>query len=247
MLPTLKETVHAIIWAKRHLLGQLKVKEISTIQKFVAPNDTCFDIGAHSGSWALALSAPVPSGHVYAFEGFPYYARVLNMTMRLLKRKNITVINRAVVDNDSSVSVIWKDVTGMRLTGKTHVVGPYERFIDPILVEGIALDTFLDQIPIHMRGVRFVKMDIEGTELLALRGGTSLIETRRPIFYLEIWQQYCERYKYLPEDIFRKFRGWEYRSFILSPESEIISLIQASYSGKGDVLFIPAEQSKHLA
>jgi FkbM family methyltransferase len=237
----LREIVHAIIWTKRHLLGQLRVEEMSAIQELITADDTCFDIGAHAGSWAVPLSDLVPGGHVYAFEALPYYARVLKKTIRLLRRKNITVISRAVVDNDCSVNIIWKDVSGRTLTGTTHVAGPDEKLINPVLVEGMALDTFLDQIPIHMRRVRFVKMDIEGAELLALRGATKLIETCRPIFYVELWSQYCKRYRCLPTDVFKFFSENEYKPFVVSSGSQIVPVDSADYPGRGDVLFIPTE------
>ncbi|MGD9057220.1 MAG: FkbM family methyltransferase, partial [Desulfobacterales bacterium] len=124
---TPKTIIHSIIWIKRHLIGQLKVSAISAIQQFIIPSDVCIDVGAHAGSWALPLSKLVYKGHVYAFEALPYYSSVLNIAFYLLQRKNITILNNAVVDCNRPVRLVWKDKNGNRLTGKTHVAGEKEK------------------------------------------------------------------------------------------------------------------------
>src|SRR5947199_10538165 len=117
--PSVLETVHAIVWMKRHLLGQLKVEALTVIGSFMNPYDLCFDIGAHGGSWTVKLARLVSRGHVYAFEAFPYYSRVLRFTLALLRVRNATVVPRAVTDRDGRVPLIWRNMQGGILTGKT--------------------------------------------------------------------------------------------------------------------------------
>jgi hypothetical protein len=57
-----------------------------------------------------------------------------------------------------------------------------------------------------------------------------------------VWRQYCKRYGYLPEDIFNFFGEKEYRSFVITSGSQIMPVDSASYPGRGNVLFIPAEE-----
>jgi FkbM family methyltransferase len=240
---TPRQIIHAFIWVKRHLFGQYHVELISTIQRFIMPTDVCIDVGAHAGSWTLPLSKLVSEGHVYAFEAFPYYSKVLKMTIRLLRRKNITLLNNAIVDNNRSINLVWKDSKGNRLTGRTHVMGLEDKFVDSVVVEGITLDTFLGRIPTPAGKIRFIKMDIEGAELLALKGAIKLIDVHKPIFYLEIYDSYCQRYGYLAEEIFSFLGNLKYMSYLIHPENlKLISVDSSSYTGEGDVLFIPTEE-----
>jgi FkbM family methyltransferase len=240
---TPRQIIHAFVWVKRHLLSQYRVEPMSTIQRFLTPTDVCIDVGAHAGSWTLPLSKLVSKGHVYAFEALPYYSEVLKMTIRLLRRKNITVFNNAIVDNNRSVNIVWKDNKGNRLTGKTHVIG-LEESAESVVVEGITLDTFLERISTTVGKIRFIKMDIEGAELLALKGATKLINVHRPVFYLEIYDSYCQRYGYSAEKIFNFLGNYKYASFIIQFTSnyKLISIDSSSYSGEGDVLFVPREE-----
>ena len=91
-----KQFLHSLVWTKRHLTGQYDVSEISVVARFIRPDEICLDIGAHAGSWTRPLSKLVERGHVYAIEALPYYAKVLKLTVALLRLKNVSVINRAV-------------------------------------------------------------------------------------------------------------------------------------------------------
>jgi hypothetical protein len=87
-------------------------------------------------------------------------------------------------------------------------------------------------------------MDIEGCEYMAVRGAVKLIETFRPIFYLEIETSHRQRYGYKPADLFKFFADFDYKTYTisLSNEKPITKATGAtSYQGNGDVLFVPSE------
>jgi hypothetical protein len=50
--------------------------------------------------------------------------------------------------------------------------------------------TTLDAVTRDARGVRFVKIDIEGAELFALRGARELLRRERPMVYAEFHREY---------------------------------------------------------
>jgi FkbM family methyltransferase len=233
-----RQLAHALVWTKRHLMGQYPVDEIAHLKPFLAPDDICFDVGAHGGMWSIALAKLVKKGHVYAFEALPYYADVLTMTCKLLGRRNITVINRAVTDEDETVSIVWKNSSGNRLAGKTHIAGIDEHSRESVDVQSVSLDVFCQDM--LSQKVRFVKMDIEGTELFALRGATQLLQTERPLFYCELGYEHCRRYGYVPSDVFEFFVGHDYLSYIISLENGLVPVNASSYQER-DVLFVPSE------
>lgn len=239
---SIKEIIHALIWCKRHLTGQQRVSEMSTFRQFVQEGDICFDVGAHAGSWTRPLSRTVRKGHVYAFEALPYYARVLKIVVNLLRLTNVTVIDKAVFNKHTTVSLAWKGHDGKRLTGTTRIAVGNEN-MECITVEAITLDSLLPSMPVGSK-ISFIKIDVEGAELMVASGAVRLIEAFRPIFYLEIVTSYCERYGYAPENLFRFFADFGYKAYTVSQsDAEVVVCVTgpASYPGKGNVLFVPSE------
>jgi FkbM family methyltransferase len=246
---SLKQTIHGTgilltaIWTKRHLLRELRAEAIPFIKDRISPSDICLDVGAHAGAYAVPLSSIVRDGHVYAFETFPYYAGVLKRTIRILGRRNITVVNKAVTDRNGPVQIAWKHPDGRWFTQTTHVARLGEEIVEPLVVDGITLDSFLDSLPSRgARKIGFVKIDVEGMELLVLRGAARLIQEERPIFYLELYRRYCLTYGYEPADVFSLFERNRYRSFVIGNQTEMAPVEASTYTGEGDVFFIPAER-----
>ena len=196
-------------------------------------------MGAHGGSWTVPLSRLVPDGHVYALEAFPYYARALTLTLRMLRRRNATVLNFAVHDHAGPVQMVSRDATDVPLTGTIHLMGVREAVAESVEVPGTTLDA-LDTI-FEFPTVDFIKLDIEGAELLALRGAERLLRKHRPTIFLELYDSYCGRYGYTAGDVLDFLASRGYRPHVVFSSSKIIRISPADYPGEGDVLFIPGD------
>src|SRR5580704_8562929 len=123
----LKIFFHSRVWKWRHSKGVYVAAETIVIERLLMPTDTCIDIGAHAGSWTLPLAKMVPAGRVIAFEALPYYAEVLKLLVRSSNCRNVEIFNFAVSDSDGSTEIAWRQVSGRKLTGNTHVVTADER------------------------------------------------------------------------------------------------------------------------
>jgi FkbM family methyltransferase len=218
----------------------MKPPEMKYIRHFLSATSICFDIGAHGGSWTRALSQFVNQGHVYAFEALPYYADVLKRTMKILRRRNLTIINAAITEKNCTVELIWKDNSGTELTGKTHVASGRESLCESIPVRGMTLDSFWEEI--GKRKVDFIKCDVEGLELFVLKGATHLINYCKPIFYNELNLEWCNRYDYLPEDIFHFFQTLDYAAYYIDLDQGLLP-VETKCHIDGDILFIPQSYS----
>ena len=233
----LREAAHTLLWLKRHLTGGLRVPELPCLLPFLQSDDVFLDIGAHAGAWALPVSKRLRDGHVYAFEAFPYYARLLKNVVTLMRRRNVTVVVGAVADSPGQTSVVWKDAEGNRLTGKTHMDASADANVS-VPVATLTIDGFYAPLP--ARRVRLIKCDVEGAELLVFRGAERTIAKWRPIVFCEINAEFCTRYGYRMEDLFDFFVARSYRSFAVR-DGGLRPLDPARYSGLGDVVFVPSE------
>ena len=228
---------HVLLLLTRYWRGTLSAKECKLAAFDISPDAVCVDIGAHCGSWTLPLSSRVSRGQVLAIEALPYYAKLLGLLVRLVRRANITIVSCAVTDVERSMKLVWRDSKGRRLTGLTHLVRQDEAETEALSITGRPLD---DIIPRHLHTkVKFIKCDVEGAELQVFKGATEILRQGRPQVYSEINDAFCRRYGHNAADVFRFFEALAYRAYTLTDRGELQSIAIAEYSGKGDILFIP--------
>jgi hypothetical protein len=71
----------------------------------------------------------------------------------------------------------------------------------------------MDELLAEEKRIDFIKMDIEGAELNALRGAEMLIEKHRPQFLIEINRAACLGFGYDPQEIADFFARWGYEFY----------------------------------
>ena len=133
-----------------------------------------FDVGAHKGRWTRALLARAEArvSCVYAFEpssaNLEYLAAI----------RGVEVVAAAVGGRDGS-GMLYSNEPGASLGSL------YQRRLDHLrathtpqeVVRVITLDAFAEERDVRV--IHFMKMDIEGSELAALRGAGRLLASGR--------------------------------------------------------------------
>jgi len=162
------------------------------------------DVGAHIGSFSLMMSSLVGSrGKVYAFEPDPNNFDILKKNVEVNKIKNIIIEKKAVSD---LVGKVRFAISGNSLTHRISVkrhkqVGNK----DFIYVDSVTLDNYLgDQID----KVSLVKIDVEGCELLVLKGAQQLLKTNRRIkLVMEFCPEHFKNFNYEARDLLDFLEG----------------------------------------
>jgi FkbM family methyltransferase len=170
-----------------------------TLAQVLKPGQVMFDVGAHVGEFSMSGVRYVgPNGAVHAFEPQPVLAAVITKNANLNGLDNLYVTAACVSDQDGSVelklgsdpalaSIVWND----RLPTAQQLLH----------VPALRLDTYWDQ-----RGqpqVALIKIDVEGAELLVLRGAEEMLSLPAglaPAVLLECSRHY-EGYGYTVRDI----------------------------------------------
>lgn len=141
--------------------GAWEPNEAHVIRRMLKPGGTFLDVGANIGVFTLQAARVVgPSGHVIAIEATPDTAARLAANLKLNDARHVVVHQLAVSDKPGVVSI------NRRFAGN---IGSNQ--ISTTVVEGeetipcSTIDALVGEQPID-----FVKMDIEGAELLAVRG-----------------------------------------------------------------------------
>ncbi|AEF19956.1 MULTISPECIES: FkbM family methyltransferase [unclassified Hydrogenobaculum] len=171
----------------------------------VEEGDVVFDCGANSSKDAYInclyfAKKAGKNGKVYAFEPIP---RIYNELLEDVKGfENIIPVNKGV--SDRKQTVYFKDLGG---GSRIDTAGDIE-------VELISIDEFVKEHNIPK--VDFIKMDIEGAELDALKGAINTIKTFKPKLAICIYHK-PEHFYEIPT--FIKSIVPEYKIWLLNNES----------------------------
>ena len=176
----------------RHLLpgaAALDPGLVDLVRRYVRPGDVVWDVGANVGLFALAAAHRVgPTGQVVAFEPDLDMVRLVERSMRLAPNRalRLAVCPVAVSDRCGTATLL----IGSGGRAANHLEGASGRGTlgdvrQRRLVPTLPLDGLLD----HSRPA-FVKVDVEGAEMLVFQGASRLLREVRPVLYAEVgWGQ----------------------------------------------------------
>ena len=161
--------------------GDYESIETAFVSRQVSRGMAVLDIGANLGWFTVHLARLVgANGTVDALEPRSDLMDLLSKTIAENRLTNVTMHNFALGSQNSRAQVIWSahDVN----PGGTHLVSA--DFAAPgIIAQPVAVKT-LDTCISHR--VDFVKIDVEGSELLVFKGAERILNKDRPVILVEI-------------------------------------------------------------
>lgn len=174
--------------------------------------DTAVDVGANFGIHTLGMAERVyPTGCVIAFEPLPVGRAEVE---RLLERAARGAYRKVVVLSPYALSNQAKDT---EFNFAPEVPGwsglkQLDRYARPVQLEKIPVRVErLDTVLADVSRCRFMKIDVEGGELDALRGGEGFLRRCRPVVAFEFGAYSCTSYGVKPIDMARFWESLNYR------------------------------------
>jgi len=186
--------------------GQVFEPEVVDVaRRSIRPGTTVLDVGSNFGQMSLLFSKMVgPQGQVMAFEADDYVYSILRRNLDANDATNVRPFFGVVYDE----------------TGKTeyHPVQDFKRFkaygshgIDPRAVDGRSVQTLaIDDLAIY-RPVSFIRMGVQGSDLLALRGAAKTIRRHGAAVLFEYEEQFQAEFKTCFQDYLDFMRDISYR------------------------------------
>ncbi len=150
-------------------------QELFNSQVNIGEGDVVLDLGANIGTTALLFSRMVgEAGHVYAFE--PVVPDLCRNNVERNGMRNVTVIPKGVSNRAENIEFEFSDFClDSKLCGhETAAAEGSRRCAVPV----VRLDDWMTDE--NLQRLDFIKIDIEGAEEPALRGGQRLIERFKP-------------------------------------------------------------------
>ncbi len=171
--------------------------------QFLKPGDVAFDLGANQGIFCCAFGSVVGrTGRVVAVEPIPRQAERLRRNVQLNGFEQCEVVQKAISERaGTAVLGIANGDTAASIVAKDKSIS--------ITVEVASVDELVEQF--GLTRVDFIKLDVEGAELMALRGAEGSL--RRFLPGLSIEASSTERFQ--PIRDYLEDLGYEFYVFDL--------------------------------
>ena len=155
--------------AYENMADELKRSLFGYCEKYkLNRGDVVVDCGAYFGEFTLyAAKAVDEEGAVIAFEPDPQICDRLKKNVELNELSNVIIVNKGVWSEDKALAFTSDDVRGHSFLLDRHDAAALEL---PV----VSLDSELERL--GARRVNFIKMDVEGAELEAIRGAEKTLK-----------------------------------------------------------------------
>ena len=178
-----------------------KRREHETIlrfQRLIAPGDVVVEIGGHIGYFALIYAQLVGAeGSLYVFE--PGENNLPYLRQNLANKPQAKIIEKAVSNEKGVVSFWLEDLSGQN----NSIIKDYHLLDGNIELSGLGksvkkrkvevpcttLDEFSSELLTNGDSIHFIKIDVEGAELLVLQGGSQLLSRRTISLMVEVTRE----------------------------------------------------------
>src|SRR5690554_4328791 len=158
---------------------------LAVMKRTLAPDSICIDGGAHVGSFLELMCRVAPLARHHAIEPLPH------LHQSLLQRFERHHIYRCALGEQAGSAVFRHVVNASAYSGLQE--RPYDGIdaqITELAVDVVRLD---DLIPAD-QAIALIKLDLEGGEYHALRGGITLIRRTQPLIIFECGSGSCAAY-----------------------------------------------------
>lgn len=160
--------------------------EFKVIKYLIRKGDRVIDVGANIGVYTKFLSELVGSaGIVHSIEPLPLTFDILCSNIKKLRLHNVEPINCAVSDNNADIvmEIPRNGLAGENFYRARVVSGDANGTFRQVKVTSRTLDSMFSDLP---HNISFIKCDVEGHEFQCLKGASTIIKTRQPIWLIEV-------------------------------------------------------------
>lgn len=195
---------------------------LCVVRKYVPLNGVVWDIGSNLGILTFCSALKVgKGGSVFSLEADPRYADIQTRTLRGFTKKagQVSILCAAVADQSGILDLIIPKKGHSR--NHLSAVGGNDAGEADMTKQVLTLT--LDWLLQYWTAPNFIKIDVEGAELLAVIGAEKLFSEMRPIGYIE-----CSREN--SEALTNFFKKHDYQLFSLDALGEEKSIEEFAFN-----------------
>jgi FkbM family methyltransferase len=139
---------------------------------------TIIDAGANQGIFSLSFKSQITNeGLIICIEPFNYAIKKLKKNFKLNNFSNYLIYKKTLSNHNKKSKIYYSN----HITDASIINHKFKKskITDSITIDKIVASNYLKKL-------NFIKLDIEGAELLAIKGGIKSIKKFKPLIYLEI-------------------------------------------------------------
>jgi len=177
--------------------------ETELVKQEIQEGDYVVDVGAHIGYFSLIFSKIVgKQGKVFSFEAEPSNFEILKKNLKENNIQNVICENIAISDKIGKIKLFTSESS----TGNRLFSSKGGNFIE---VESNTLDNYFGT---KIKNIKFIKLDIQGGEPLAIKGMKKIIEENNSLkIMLEWWPNGIKKLGENPESHLELLEGVGYQ------------------------------------
>jgi FkbM family methyltransferase len=225
---------HAI--GRQIMAGCYEPAVLNCIRKLVKEGHTCIDVGANIGYFTIKMARL--GAQVLSLEPVSYLYKRLSKGVKENERLCTSNYDAwgaahprqfAAGSEDGDMVMVHAPATinqgGAYLMPEGTEAPPNHVAESTIVVK---LDQFLETWPtLFLKGIRLIKMDVEGAEPLVALGAWEAIKKWKPAIIAEIHRsQYMTVSKTTPEEFVDRFRQLGYQAYFLHGENDVVEFLR---------------------
>ena len=161
---------------------------------YIKNGDNCLDIGSNFGYHSITMSMLVgESGKTFSFEPMKAFYHLILANSHLNNLDNLFVFNKAVGKENTSVYIQEPNVD------TSYIINHGDTSITTIQtgrkVEMVTIDT------LDLPKIKFIKLDVQGHELMVLQGAKNKILHDKPFMIIEMEPHQVSKFGYTIEEL----------------------------------------------
>lgn len=176
---------------------------VSVASCILTPDSVSLDLGGNIGTHSILMSKLSEKGKVYTFEPQSLVFSILQNNLLLNKIDNVAAYRFACSDNDHDIITMQP----FNFFGKRINNGALRVDLSSLLGD-MALTRTIDSF--KFKRLDFIKIDIQGSEVRALKGAKSTINRHRPYIFVEIEEQHLRAMNTSSKELIETFLKMNY-------------------------------------
>ena len=166
---------------------------------------TILDVGAHIGWYSINFSKRFPNSQIYAFEPMEFTFDVLKRNINRNGIRNVIICNYGC-SNKEEEKFLYYFKGGSALASVENLINHKNAKKVKCILKTI--DKIVEDLKIQ--SVDFVKCDAEGSEFFVIQGAEQTIKKFKPIIFIELYEEWCQKCGYSSTDVVNVLKSWGY-------------------------------------
>lgn len=229
-------------------MGEYEREELNMVMRIIQclSNENgggiMWDIGANLGWYTLNVCKQFKNIESYAFE--PVRETYLQMAhnVEINQLSNCRLYNIGFTNKNEKEQFYYNTAS----SGASSLVNLREDENTKIIECSFErLDDFAAKN--NIKGMDFVKCDVEGAELLVYQGGIKTIEKFKPIIFSEMLRKWSAKFNYHPNDIIEMLSAIGYECFVIIGKEQLTRIEEVTEeTEETNYFFLHKEKHKEI-